>query len=132
MPKIDWLTVRTSASAGLMIIIPSAILSAVIIGDDGAFAWSVLFAFLILLGFFVAGFGAGRLRSDTPMMHGSLSAISCYVVVQVFGVIRRLVAGESINPISYPLFLMIAATCGIAGAVFADWSARKTARMQRQ
>ncbi len=132
VPKIDWLTIRTAATAGLIIIIPSAILSTVLIGENGSFAWSALFAFLILLGFFVAGFGAGRLRSDTPMMHGSIAAMSCYAVVQIFGIGRRLVAGESINPVSYPLFLMIAATCGIAGAVFADWSARKTARMQRQ
>ncbi len=130
MPKIDWLTVRTAASAGLMIIIPAALVSAFLVGEDGPVGWSVLFVLLVLLGFFVAGFGAGRLRNDTPMMHGSLAAMSCYAVVQIFGTIRRLSAGESIHPITYPLFLMIAAALGIAGAVFADWSARKTARMQ--
>ncbi len=131
MPKIDWLTIRTSATAGLIIIIPAAVLSAVLVGENGSPGWSILFVFAILLGFFIAGFGAGRLRDDTPMMHGSLAAMACYVVVQIFGSIRRLAVGDPINPISYPLILMIAATVGIAGALFADWSARKTDRMPR-
>lgn len=131
MPKIDWLTIRTSATAGLIIIIPAAVLSAVLVGEGGSRGWSILFILIILLGFFIAGFGAGRLRDDTPMMHGSLAAMTCSVVVQVFGAIRRLAAGDPISPIQYPLILMIAASVGVAGALFADWSARKTARMRR-
>lgn len=114
-----------------MIIIPSAVLSAILVGEDGSVLWSALFIFLIVLGFFIAGFGAGRLRNDTPMMHGSVSAMVCYAIVQLFGTARRVAAGDSINLMSYPLFLMIAASCGIAGAVFADWSERKTARLRR-
>ncbi len=131
MPKIDWLTIRTSATAGLIIIIPAAVLSVIFVGENGSSGWSILFVVAILLGFFIAGFGAGRLRDDTPMMHGSLAAMACYVVVQIFGAVRRLATGDPINLISYPLVLMIAATVGIAGALFADWSARKMARMTR-
>lgn len=114
-----------------MIVIPAAILSAVFVDNSSANLWSFLFAFIVLLGFFIAGFGAGRLRNDTPMMHGSIAAMACYLVVQLFGTVRRIAQGDSINLVSYPLMLMIAATCGVAGAVFADWSARKTAKMGR-
>lgn len=114
-----------------MVVIPAAVLSALVVNDDTSRLWSILFMALIFLGFFIAGFGAGRLRNDTPMMHGSAAAMVCYAVVQVFGTIRRVAQGESINLASYPLMLIIAATCGIAGAVFADWSERKTAHIRR-
>lgn len=127
MKRLDWLTIRTSAIAGLMVVIPCAVLSEVLIGDDGAVGWSILFSILTLVGFMIAGFGAGRLRDDTPMSHGAAAAFVCWAVVQLFGVARRLIAGEPINVASYPLIAAIAVVCGIVGALFAGRSHRTRA-----
>lgn len=128
MTQLDWLAIRTSATAGLMIVIPSAVLSEVLIGDDGAPGWTILFSVLTVLGFVIAGFGAGRLRNDTPMSHGAMAAFVCWAVVQLFGAIRRLIADEPLNVASYPLIAAIAVASGIVGALFADWSQRRTRR----
>ena len=108
--------------------LPAAALSSLFVDDDTSSAWSILFGVVTLFGFMVAGYGAGRIRNDTPMLHGATAAALCYVVVQIFGVVRRLASGESINPAMYPLTALLAATMGVAGALFADWYRRKTLR----
>lgn len=128
MPNLDWPVIRAAATAGLIIIIPAAVLSEVLVGDGGAANWAFLFWFVILIGFVIAGFGAGARRSDTPLMHGATAALVAYVVVQLFGFIKRLIAGETINVFTYPLMALLSATCGVAGAVFADWNRRRNIR----
>ncbi len=112
----------------MMIVVPSAILATLLVSDGSSTAWSLLFGVLTLVGFIVAGFGAGRLRSDTPMAHGAAAAVVAYAVLQVFGLVRRLAAGDSINWLSYPLTALLAATMGIIGALFAEWYGRRGAR----
>ena len=60
---------------------------------------------------------------------GAAAAVLCYAVVQVFGLIRRLSQGADINVLTYPIQAMLAATFGVAGAVFADWYRRKGLRV---
>lgn len=126
--RLDWLTIRTSAIAGLIIVLPSAILSEAFVGDDGAPGWTVFFSILILVGFVIAGFGAGRLRDDTPMIHGAMAALVCWAVVQFLGAVRRLIAGDPLNLAGYPVIAAIAMGAGIIGAMFAGWSGRRTGR----
>ena len=126
--NLDWGVVRQGAIAGLVLIIPAALLSAIATSSDSNTNLAFLFSFLILIGFSIAGFVAGSRRSDTPMMHGAAAAVACYVVVQLFGLLRRLAAGESVNFLTYPLAVLFAATCGVAGAVLADWNRRRALR----
>ncbi|MFT7601262.1 MAG: hypothetical protein ACI8TP_004213 [Acidimicrobiales bacterium] len=126
--NLDWPVVRFGAGYGLALIIPAALISAVLASSDSSSNLAFLFSFLILIGFVVAGYVAGNRRTDTPMMHGAAAALSCYVVVQLFGLLRRLAAGDDINLFTYPLAALFAATCGVAGAVFADWNRRRLSR----
>lgn len=126
LSAIDWRTIRTSALAGLMVIVPAALLSELVVGDEGGRPLlGFLFVAVIVIGFVIAGFGAGRLRNDTPIMHGVVAAISCYAVVQILGLIKRLVVGDDINIASYVVSAILAGFCGASGALFAE-------RMQRQ
>lgn len=122
--NLDWKVVRTAATAGLILLVPAAIGSEFLVDESNRGLLSLLFFSLIILGFVIAGFGAGRLRTDTPMVHGLAAAWAAWAVIQAFGVIRRLASGEDITWQALPMSALIAATCGVAGAVFADWSRR--------
>ncbi len=127
MGYIDWTVIRSSALAGLMIVVPAALIAQFLRSTAvGGLAW--LFLFIVLVGFVVAGFGAGFLRSDTPMKHGAISAIVAYVMIQIFGAVWRLARGEGINPITYPLLALMAGSFGLVGGLFGDWHRRRTQR----
>ncbi len=128
MATIDWALVRTAALAGLLILVPAAVISTLVVDDDASTAWSGLFAVITLFGFLTAGYGAGRARSDTPMMHGAAAAIACYLVIQTFGAVSRLARGDDINVVTYPLTALLAGCAGVVGALFADWYRRRALR----
>ncbi len=125
LSAIDWTVIRTSTIAGLMVVVPATLLSGLLVGDGERPALAFLFIAVTLIGFTVAGFGAGRLRDDTPIAHGAVAAVTCYAIVQIVGTIRRLAAGDDINIASYPVAAILAAFCGVSGALFAE-------RLQRQ
>jgi hypothetical protein len=122
--NLDWKVIRTSATAGLLIVFPATILSAWLVDDSNSGGWAFVFFAITMLGFAIAGFGAGRLRTDTPMIHGLAAAWATWAVIQAFGVIRRLATGDEISWLALPMTALIASAVGVAGAVFADWSRR--------
>lgn len=129
MVNLDFTVIRTAATAGLLVIVPSTIL-AELVNDDTANGGprrllAFLFLALTLLGFMIAGFGAGRMRSDTPMAHGIVAAVLCWAVVQGFGILKRLAQGDDIPWVALPVLAIVAATCGLFGALFADWYRRQ-------
>ncbi len=124
MPDINWSVVRTAAASGLVIVIPLTILSLVVLDDDSSSYAKLGFFGLTMFGFAAAGYGGGKLAPHAPMAHGAFGAAGTYVVIQTFGVLRRLISGDEINAIGYPLQALIAAGCGIFGAAFADWVRR--------
>ncbi len=126
--RFDWTVIRSSATVGLLIVVPAAVISDLLFDRTDALWLSLLFAIATLLGFMAAGYAAGRQRTDIPMSHGAMAALVCYAVVQVFGTIKRLLAGEEVNVLAYPFIAMIALTCGLAGALLADWHVRRTRR----
>lgn len=128
VPALDWSVIRTAALGGLFVVLPAAVLAELIVGEGGSGAWASLFFLITLFGFATAGFGAGRVRSDTPMIHGAAAAVACYAVVQVFGIAARVLRGADINPLTYPLTALLAGLMGVCGALFADWYRRRSLR----
>ena len=128
MVAIDWDVIKTATLAGLFVLVPAIVVLTVVLGDNAATVWIYLFGLILVFGFLTAGYGAGRSRSDTPLMHGALAGFACYVAIQLFGVISRLIRGDSINPWQYPFLALFAASLGASGALFADWYRRKDAR----
>ncbi len=127
MGYIDWNVIRSSALAGLLIVVPAALIAQFLRSTAvGGLAW--LFLLVVLVGFVVAGFGAGFLRSDTPMKHGAIAAICAYAMIQLFGAVWRLAQGESINPLTYPLLALMAGSFGLVGGLFGDWHRRRSQR----
>lgn len=124
---IDWKTVASSAVAGLMVVVPATLIVQ-FLPDDIHDSVRFLFFGVIIIGFVIAGFGAGRQERSTPMMHGAIAAGAVYAVIQLVGIVLRLARGESINPVGYVFLLLLASTAGVLGALFADWYLRRDLR----
>ncbi len=128
MSTLDWTIVRTAATGGLIIIVPGAFLAALLLTDDSA-AWAWPFLALVLVGFAVAGFVAGRLRDDTPMLHGAVSALLAFVVAQAFGIATTASRGGSISWAAIPLTAILAVSMGVAGSLVSDQIRRRRTRL---
>lgn len=128
MVAIDWVVIRSAALAGLMVLVPAIVVLTLVLDESSASIWIYIFGLLLVFGFLTAGYGAGRVRSDTPMIHGAIAGLSCYAAIQLFGVVSRVLRGESVNPWQYPFLAIFSASLGASGALFADWYRRKDAR----
>ena len=89
MIAIDWIVIRSAALAGLFVLVPSIVVLTLVLDDSASSLWIYVFGLLLVFGFLTVGDGAGRARSDTPMIHGAIAGLSCYLVIQLFGSISR-------------------------------------------
>lgn len=126
---LDLTVLRTAATAGLILIIPAALVSRLLLGENAPQLWSWLFFVLLLGGFVAAGAVAARLRTDTPMLHGVAAALLAFVVAQVFGVIASLASGNTISIPAMAVSAVLAAFAGASGALAKDWLRRRQIRI---
>ena len=126
---IDWVVIKSAALAGLFVLVPAIVVLTLVLDESSASIWIYIFGLILVFGFMTAGYGAGRIRNDTPMIHGAIAGVACYATIQLFGVVSRLIRGESINPWQYPFLALFSAALGASGALFADWHRRKGVRV---
>lgn len=127
MNTLDWTVIRTAATGGLLVLVPGALGATVLFKDPPA-ALTWLFVGLVLGGFTVAGYVAGRLRPDTPMLHGAISGLLAFLVAQLFGLVVLLANGDRIVWVAVPLTALLSASFGVAGALLSDLVHRRTIR----
>jgi len=121
MRDIDASAVLRGAGIGAVFIVPGAVLSRLVGGDDGVPALGVAAFFLLVVGFALAGWAAATqpAAERTPVQHGTAAAAVALVVVQVFAVVSRVASGESVRPVSIIANLLLAASCGAVGGLLA-------------
>jgi putative membrane protein (TIGR04086 family) len=114
--EIDWGAVWAGAATALLVAVPAALLAqgidAAVSGDQD---WLRLLVLPQLFAFVLGGFGAGRRRPDTPMLHGALAALVAFVLVQAIGVVRLLVADEDVNWVAIAFSFLMSACLGAIG-----------------
>ena len=119
MTRIDWTVVRTAATGGLIVIVPGALVSGLVAERwPGWPLW--LFLAVVVCGFAAAGFVAGRLRDDTPILHGSLAAALAFAVALAIGLGLASSRGQHVNWMAAPVTAVLAVTVGVAGALVGD------------
>ncbi len=96
--------------------------------SSGPVALVWLFFGLILFGFGLAGYLAGRLRNDTPLAHGAASGLLAFLVAQFFGIVATLARGAEVNWVAIPLTALLAISMSVAGALLSDVVHRRVAR----
>lgn len=112
----------------LTLVVPAALLNAWLVsGGDGGprLALAAVLWVIILLGGGSGGWATIRLSEDAPIAYAAAAPAIAYLVVQGVGVVRRLIVGETINWLGYPFLMLLMATCGMLGGIFARRSTRQ-------
>jgi hypothetical protein len=119
--EISWVAVRYGALVIAMFAGPCVILAQVV-SDRPSHSGvvSALLFFGVVFGFAVGGFGAARARPDAPLAHGILAAVVAFSVIQGLGVVRRLIAGNSLHVGSMLFSFMVATVAAMAGAMLVN------------
>lgn len=137
---LDWRVVLRGALVGLAIVVPVTVLRVVLdreVTDFDNSGWIYPLFVLLLVGYFAAGWVAGRARPDAPYSHGALAGIGVLVLwipirIAIWAVRedgRALVDGDraALRPGQIFGHVVIAATLAMIGAVLA---ARMAARRE--
>ncbi len=80
---LSWPSISRGALAGLAIVVVAAIARAVLnhqMDDFKKSIWVYLLFVLVLVGYFAAGYVAGRARPDTPLANGALAGLGAVVL----------------------------------------------------
>jgi hypothetical protein len=140
-PLIDWHAVFRGATAGLFFLVLASILEAILDRNIDSFndsGWIYPLFVLILFGYMLAGFGAGRLVPESPLSNGLLAGLGAFVLwIPVRIVIwivrdenRALFTGHSpaLRPGQIFGHLLIAAALGMFGGFLGARSIHRNAR----
>ena len=98
-------------------LIAQALTSVDAVGEDSG--WLFLFLPVVFAGFTIGGYTAARRRTDTPLLHGAVAALLAFLVVQVIGVVRQLIAGDEIRWARITFNAMLSACLGAIGGIIA-------------
>jgi len=121
---VSWTVVARAALIGSAVVAAPAVVASALLDDaSGSITW--LFLVLALAGFLAAGWTAGQTDGATPMLHGALAALATYAVVQIAGVIRRIVGGDDVEVVAVGVTALLSLCCGVGGALAADWFRRR-------
>lgn len=106
----------------LVVVLPVGIFNQVLVdsGDiDGGSPVTFLFWILILLGGASGGWAVIRLSPRASISYAAAAAATAYVVVQLVGVVKRLITDDPISWLAFPLLALLMATCGMLGGMLA-------------
>ena len=119
----DRRAVAAGTLAALAIAAPAAILAQAVdsISDSG---WEAVFIPIVLAGFVVGGFVAARRGADLPLADGAVAAALAFAVVQLIGIVRRVIADDPLRWGAYLFNALLAACVGVLGAIVASRRAR--------
>ena len=124
-----WPAIGRGAVVAAAITVPLAIFMEFLRRDRELSGSSLGFLFLalILCGFAVGGFVTAKNIETTPLMHAALAALVAFVIIQGFGIIRRLLADEAIAWDGIVLNALLAASFGMIGGWVAMLRSNKRA-----
>ncbi|QXC62341.1 TIGR04086 family membrane protein [Aquihabitans sp. G128] len=116
--KVDLLTAARGAAAGTFLAVPAALANVVLSAqdaDDRSAVLSIVTLLVLLLGFVLAGFAAGRLATFERARHGTAAALIVFVLIEVIAVLGRLDRGDGVSLGSILFTGLLAAAAGAAG-----------------
>lgn len=125
-PPSGGLVVARGAAHGLLIGVPAALIN-VFLADQEPQPKAALNATLVglLVGFWLAGFIAGREAPTNPARHGALAGLVVFTLVEVIGVLGRLDRGRAISVAAMAVLGLAATALAVNGA---GVGARRVAR----
>ena len=129
--SLDRRAILIGALVSTAIVLPGAFLNDAVKPDDHEDPSAAVYvAYLLILGgFFLGGYVAGRLQPNPPMIHGAVAAALAYLALQGIFLVRRLVADESVAVLGILFLTLLVASCGMGGGLLASW--RHSRRIDR-
>jgi putative membrane protein (TIGR04086 family) len=121
--RISGLVVARGAATGLIIAMPAAFVNGLLADQTPKPKGSIAFTFmLVIVGFFVAGWLAGREAHTARAKHGALAALVAFLPVELVSVLGRLDRG---TPVSVGQIIIVGLLAACAGTVGAQLAARQ-------
>jgi heme A synthase len=120
--------VLIGAVVALLIAVPPAVIAQIQSDRDALEGsnWVLLLFGVVLVAFMVGGFVAARRSTLNAMTNGAAAAVLAYAVVQGYGIVRRLADGDEIRWVGIVFAALLAASCGIVGAIVATMREKGT------
>jgi putative membrane protein (TIGR04086 family) len=131
LPRLERRSILLGAALTIVLAVPPAVLALLLSDDDSmeGSSWvPVLFAWIVVA-FFLGGLLAARAQPHAPLAHGALAALTAYALVQGFGVVRHLIAGEDVSWLSIPFSALLASSTGTVGGIVANWLRARRSRV---
>ena len=122
MSRLDARAVLLGAVVALVVAVPPAV-AAQVWSDRGTLEdtnWVLLLFALVLLAFIAGGWVSARQARIAPLLNGAVAAVVAFLVVQGYGVARRLADGDELRWLGMVVAGLLAASCGTVGAVLAS------------
>jgi hypothetical protein len=109
------------AVTALVVALPVAVFNQLLVSsgdiEEGSPA-ALLFWLLILFGAAAGGWGVLRLCPGAALAHAAGAGAIAYAVVQGIGIVSRLLRGEELSWIAFPLLALLMATASMLGGMF--------------
>ena len=118
---LDGRAVVGGAVVGLVVAVPTTVISAVADFDPRSNAGFVVPFLIYLAGLVAGGWRAGRLQPDAPLSNGGVAAIAAYAVLAVALSVVRVVSDRSLDVVSLTFNAFLAGSAGILGGLIASW-----------
>ncbi|MBL8778438.1 MAG: TIGR04086 family membrane protein [Acidimicrobiales bacterium] len=128
MSRLDPRAVLIGATASLVIAVPPAVLAQIQSDRDALEGsnWVLILFAVVLIAFMIGGYVAAKRAEGEPLANGALAALLAYLLVQGYGVMRRLADGDEIRWLGILFAALLAASCGTVGAIVATARRRRT------
>ena len=107
------------AVVAIAICLPLALVSQQVADEGEGSPLSGLLLLLVLAGFAVGGFVAGRAATTAPFTNGGLAAVLAYVVIQGTALVISVVQGDTPSVPALVFNGLLAYGCGLAGGALA-------------
>ena len=128
MSRLDPRAVLVGAAVSLAIAVPPAVLAQIQSDRDALEGsnWVLILFAVVLAAFVVGGYVAAKRAAAEPLTNGAVAALLAYVLVQGYGIVRRLADGDEIRWLGILFAALLAASCGTVGAILATARRRRT------
>lgn len=116
--EIDTEAVYRGALVVTVLAVPLAAIGGRVLADDSP--WQAAIVMAIFAVFAVGGAVAGRMRPETPALHGSLSALPCLIVLAVVRAVLAVAGNAEFDLVVVAAMFAFGTTFGLLGGVAAS------------
>ena len=123
MIDLDRRALGRGVTVAAAIAVPVAIVANVVVDDNKTHSgWIALLSLAVLVGLAAgAAVAAREQQNGTPLTHGIVCALAVFIAVNVFGIVRRSIAGDDIRWGRIASTAVLAVVAGTVGGMIGSF-----------